>query len=278
MTGGQRASDKYKVVNGRKTMNNEKTSAATVLAAIEITKGFSFPDKTIPVLSRVSINIPRGDWITIIGPSGGGKTTLVKILAGILTPDSGKITIDAEGQDPCRVIAYMPQNDSLLPWRTSLGNAILASQIEGRSRKEAQSEARELFGRFGLAGFENLYPSELSGGMRQRLALIRTFLSHREVLLLDEPLGSLDPLTRTTMQEWLLLVWQQLGKSILLVTHDVDEAIFLSDLIYLFSRRPAHVRRQFNIELPRPRARAAQSLIELKAKILDLIHTETLNG
>jgi len=101
--------------------------------------------------------------------------------------------------------------------------------------------------------------------------------SHREVLLLDEPLGSLDPLTRTTMQEWLLLVWQQLGKSILLVTHDVDEAIFLSDLIYLFSRRPAHVRRQFNIDLPRPRARAAQSLIELKTKILDLIHTETLN-
>jgi len=259
-------------------MNNERTSSATVLAATGITKSFPSPDKTIPVLSQVAINIPRGDWVTIIGPSGGGKTTLVKILAGILIPDSGKIIIEAKGEDPRRVIAYMPQNDSLLPWRTSLGNAILTSEIEGRSRKEAQSEARELFGRFGLAGFENLYPSELSGGMRQRLALIRTFLSHREVLLLDEPLGSLDPLTRTTMQEWLLLVWQELGKSILLVTHDVDEAIFLSDLIYLFSRRPAHVRRHFNIELPRPRARTAQSLMELKTKILDLIHTETLNG
>ena len=168
----------------------------------------------------------------------------------------------------------MPQRDTLLPWRTALDNAILASEIESRSRECARAEARDLFCRFGLEGFEDLYPAELSGGMRQRLALIRTFLTHREVLLLDEPLGSLDALTRTAVQEWLLAVWEGLGKSILFVTHDVEEAVVLSDQIVLLSARPARVRQRFSVDFPRPRKRTEKDFVSLKGKILDLVHAE----
>jgi len=179
----------------------------SAIAAEEITKSFPIAGGKIPVLKRVSIDIRSGSWSTIIGPSGCGKTTFVKIMAGLLQPDSGRVLTDAGEGDPRERIAYMPQSDTLLPWRTALDNAILASEIARRPREEARAKAKRLFARFGLAGFEALYPAELSGGMRQRLALIRTFLAHREVLLLDEPLGSLDALTRATLQDWLLSVW-----------------------------------------------------------------------
>lgn len=259
-------------------MNNSKAVSPTVIEAVEISKAFVVPGGRICVLDRVSIAIPQGNWATVIGPSGCGKTTLLKILAGVLAPDSGKILLDVEEVNPRGKLAYMPQSDTLLPWRTALENAILAARIDGRSHQESRAEARNLFVRFGLAGFENRYPTELSGGMRQRLALVRTFLAHRGVLLLDEPLGSLDALTRTSMQEWLRSVWEELGKSILLVTHDVEEAILLSDRIYLFSSRPAHVRRVFSVALSHPRARTAEAVVALKREILALIHAEKADG
>ena len=248
------------------------------IAAEAIGKFFPVTGGRIPVLDRVSIDIRSGSWATIIGPSGCGKTTFLKIMAGLLQPDSGRILTDVGEGDPREQIAYMPQSDTLLPWRTALDNAILASEIDGRPREEARAKAKRLFARFGLAGFEALYPAELSGGMRQRLALIRTFLAHREVLLLDEPLGSLDALTRATLQDWLLSVWEELGKTILLVTHDVEEAILLSDRIHLLSARPAHVRKEFTVEFPRPRSRTAEPLVKLKGEILDLIHGEAFNA
>ncbi|MEA3356415.1 MAG: ABC transporter ATP-binding protein [Candidatus Bipolaricaulota bacterium] len=248
------------------------------IAVADISKSFTSQTGRIPVLDGVSIDVTQGAWVTVLGPSGCGKTTLIRIMSGLLIPDSGRIITDIGEGDPRGQIAYMPQSDTLLPWRTALDNAILASEIDGQPCEQAKKDARRLFSRFGLAGFENLYPTELSGGMRQRLALIRTFLAHREVLLLDEPLGSLDALTRAAVQEWLLDVWSELRKTILLVTHDIEEALLLSDRIELLSTRPARVRREFSPELPRPRSRTAEPLVKLKGEILELIHREGLDA
>ena len=255
-------------------MSEQERTIPTALAAVVVSKSFPSLERRLAVLDRVSLKIPQGSFTALIGPSGCGKTTLIKILAGLLTPDSGRILTGTRDGDPRDRIAYMPQSDTLLPWRTAIDNAILASRIDRRSKQVALAEAKNLFSRFGLSGFEDLYPTELSGGMRQRLALIRTFLAHRDVLLLDEPLGSLDALTRASLQDWLLSVRQELKKTILLVTHDVEEAVLLSDRIILLSARPAHVREVFPVEFSRPRSRIAAPLVRLKGEILDLIHTE----
>ncbi len=259
-------------------MNEQARAIPTALAAVAVSMSFSSPAGRLAVLDRVSLEISQGSFTTLIGPSGCGKTTFIKVLAGLLTPESGRILAGTREGDPRDRIAYMPQSDTLLPWCTALDNAILASRIDRRPKQIAVAEAKDLFSRFGLSGFEDLYPTELSGGMRQRLALIRTFLAHRDVLLLDEPLGSLDALTRASLQDWLLSIWQELKKTILLVTHDVEEATLLSDRIVLLSARPAHVRKVFPVEFSRPRSRTASPLVRLKGEILDLIHAEGSNG
>lgn len=244
-------------------------SQGAALTAREICKTFRLNTGPLPVLDRVSLSIPRGNWVSVVGKSGCGKTTFLKVLAGLIPPDSGEVIVGgAQGR---RNIAYMPQSDALFPWRTSLANAIIASEIDGRPLPEAKAEARRLFSRFGLSECEDLYPAELSGGMKKRLALIRTFLAHRDVLLLDEPLAYLDALTRAEIQDWLVSVWQEMGNTVLLVTHDVEEAVYLSDWVCVFSPRPAHVRGEFPVTLPRPRSRTDPSLIELKAQVLGLI-------
>ncbi len=249
-------------------------SATVHLAVNEITKSFPSPSGNIPALAGVSFDIEHQGWTTLIGPSGCGKTTLVKILAGILPADSGEVVVGESSMPLRRLAAYMPQSDTLLPWRTALSNALLPAEIDGRPRRDAVSEARDLFARFGLAGFEDLYPVELSGGMKQRLTLMRTFLAHRDLLLLDEPLGALDALTRARLQEWLMGVWSEMGKTVLMVTHDVEEALLLSDRIVLLSARPARVRREFEISIPRPRSRSAVEVVTLKEELLRLIYTE----
>ena len=222
------------------------------------------------VLNSVTFDVKTGTWATILGPSGCGKTTLLRILTGLLDPDAGDVVVGfAPGLTGCA--AYLPQRDTLLPWRTALDNATLASEIEGRPRAEARAEAVELFAHFGLAGFEDRFPSQLSGGMRQRLSLIRTFLAHRDVLLLDEPLGALDPLTRATLQDWLLSVWTELRKTILLVTHDVEEALLLSDRVLVMTERPASIALDTPVELRRPRDRASADLAAEKGKLLQML-------
>ena len=253
-----------------------KGTATSPVILHEVRKGFPGLSGVLPVLDGISFSVERGGFAGIVGPSGCGKTTLIKIIAGVIPADSGSIVL-GDGRGETRT-AYMPQSDTLLPWRTAIGNAILPAQIDHRPKEEAQREARELFARFGLSGFEKLYPIELSGGMRQRLALMRTFLSHREVLLLDEPLGALDALTRARLQDWLLSVWQEMRKTILLVTHDVEEALLLSDRIILFSARPAHVQADFPVDEPRPRARSDRSLMEQKEELLHLIYAEEGSG
>jgi ABC-type nitrate/sulfonate/bicarbonate transport system ATPase subunit len=228
----------------------------------------------LPVLAGVSLAVPPGGWATLIGPSGCGKTTLLKVAAGLLRPAEGEVLLAGQPVDPLGKVTYMPQADTLLPWRDALGNAILAAEVDGRSRAAARAEARDLFHRFGLAGFEEAYPHELSGGMRQRLALIRTFMSHRDVLLLDEPLGALDALTRAALQEWLAEVWETLGKTVLFVTHDVEEAVLLSDRIYVLSPRPARVVAVLPVDLPRPRDRTSGELAGVKAQVLTHLESD----
>ncbi len=245
--------------------------SSSLLQVHDLSKHYRQRGINVHVLDRLSFALEGGTWTTILGPSGCGKTTLLKILVGLERADSGTVLVDGAQVPQLGSIAYLPQHDTLLPWRDALGNAILASEIDGRSLKEAKREAIELFEHFGLGGFEFVYPHQLSGGMRQRLALIRTFLAHRPILLLDEPLGALDPLTRATLQTWLLEVWSELRKTVLLVTHDAEEALLLSDRVLVLSERPASLQRDQAVELPRPRDRGSADLVARKTALLDLL-------
>jgi len=218
------------------------------------------------VLDGVSFTVQNGEWISVVGPSGCGKTTLLRVCAGLLPPWSG--TVQVFGSSPRGKTSYMPQGDSLLPWRTALGNILAALEVDGRPRPEAVSKARDCLAQFGLGGFEKSYPFELSGGMRQRVALLRAFLAQRELLLLDEPLGALDALTRAELQDWLFSVWQSLRKTVVLVTHDVEEALLLSDRVLVLSARPAKVIAEFSVSSPRPRARTDPWIQGLREEIM----------
>ena len=229
----------------------------------------------LPTLEQVDLTAQEGEFVTLIGPSGCGKSTLFNILSGLEPADAGQVLLDGrEVTGQAGLFAYMPQRDLLLPWRNVLDNVILGAEIAGRNLAEARAEARALLPLFGLEGFERNYPATLSGGMRQRAALLRTFLCHRAVLLLDEPFGALDALTRAGMQEWLLAVWQQLGQTVLFITHDVDEAVFLSDRVYVLTRRPARVCLELPIALSRPRHRSlvtSPAFIALKRRLLEAL-------
>lgn len=207
---------------------------------------FSYGDKTI--LKDLSFTVEDGEFISVLGPSGCGKSTLLNVLAGILTAESGQIRIDGtEMHGISNQFAYMPQNDFLFPWKTILDNVCLYGEIHHR-KKEMKEEARRQMARFGLEGCENKYPSELSGGMRQRAAFLRTTLCEAGIYLLDEPFGALDVITRGDMQDWLRELGGKLNKTTLLVTHDTDEAIYLSDRILILGAPGEGVRREIRIE------------------------------
>jgi len=229
----------------------------------------------LPTLDRVDLVVGVGEFVSLVGPSGCGKSTLFNIVSGLEPADAGQVILD--GRDvtgQAGLFAYMPQRDLLLPWRTLLDNVILGAELAGRRRQQARQEARGLLPLFGLEGFERNYPATLSGGMRQRAALLRTFLFQRDVLLLDEPFGALDALTRAGMQQWLLEVWAQLSRTILFITHDVEEAVFLSDRVYVLTARPARVQLELPIALSRPRRRdlvTSPSFIALKRRLLEAV-------
>jgi ABC-type nitrate/sulfonate/bicarbonate transport system ATPase subunit len=204
------------------------------------------------VLDGVRLDARPGELVSVIGPSGCGKSTLFNVLAGLVEPAAGSVLVDGAPASGS-TFAYMPQKDLLFPWRTVLDNAALGLEVGGLGKRAARERAAPLFEPFGLAGFENARPSELSGGMRQRAALLRTVVQARDVLLLDEPFGALDSLTRTSMQEWLEVMRARYGWTVLLITHDIREAVFLSDRVVVLGPRPATVRRVVEIDLPRPR-------------------------
>ena|SRR5215211_323244 len=211
----------------------------------------------VVALEEVSLEVRGGEVVAVVGPSGCGKSTLLELIAGLQQPDAGEIAVGgtAEPRERLATCAYMPQRDGLLPWRDALGNAALALECQGFGRTRARAAAAPLFERFGLGGFEPAAPAELSGGMRQRVAFVRTLLAGRPVLLLDEPFGALDSLTRGQMQEWLAGALASEPRTVVLVTHDVDEALLLADRVAIMSPRPGQVVRELSVDLPRPRPR-----------------------
>ncbi|MFF0546470.1 ABC transporter ATP-binding protein [Nocardia thailandica] len=242
-----------------------------------VTKSFPQPGRNTPdlaVLGGVSFTVRAGEFVTVIGPSGCGKSTVFNMLAGLETPDSGSIGFGAGGNTAGHC-AYMPQKDLLFPWRTVLDNTVLGLRVQGVPKAEARRRARALFPLFGLSGFEDARPDELSGGMRQRAALLRTVVQDRELVLLDEPFGALDSLTRTEMQSWLQDVWQRYRWMVLMITHDIREAVYLSDRVVVLSARPATVRHEMRIDLPRPRTLSlltTPEFVALEEELLAVLH------
>ncbi|MGW1737764.1 ABC transporter ATP-binding protein [Nocardia sp. NPDC001965] len=245
-----------------------------------LTKSFARPGRrpARQILGGVSFTAQPGEFVSVIGPSGCGKSTVFNMLAGLETPDSGSIRFGTgDGEPAAAHCAYMPQKDLLFPWRTVLDNTILGLQVHGVAKAEARRRARELFPVFGLSGFEDARPSQLSGGMRQRAALLRTVVQERELLLLDEPFGALDSLTRTEMQSWLQEVWQRYRWMVLMITHDIREAVYLSDRVIVLSARPATVRREVRVDLPRPRELGmitAPEFVVAEQELLEVLHEE----
>ncbi|MBR7191459.1 ABC transporter ATP-binding protein [Gordonia sp. SCSIO 19800] len=250
------------------------------LVVDRLTKSFPRPGRGQPprqVLDGVSFTAEPGEFVSVIGPSGCGKSTVFGLLAGLDVPDSGSASV---GSEPAVAghCAYMPQKDLLFPWRTVLDNTILGLQVQGVPTNEARRRAADLFPAFGLAGFEDARPFQLSGGMRQRAALLRTVVSNRDLVLLDEPFGALDSLTRTEMQTWLQSVWQRYRWTVLMITHDVREAVHLSDRVIVLSARPATVVHEVRVDLPRPRDPAgltAPEFVALERELLEVLHDES---
>jgi ABC-type nitrate/sulfonate/bicarbonate transport system ATPase subunit len=229
-------------------------------------------------VDRATLTVEAGEFVALVGPSGCGKSTLLSAIAGLVEPDegeiwlSGKPTMKRLGQT-----GLMPQRDALLPWRSVLDNTILGVEMAGGNTRNARQHARDLLPRFGLDGFGDAYPSELSGGMRQRAAFLRTVLTDQDTLLLDEPFGALDALTRRSMQEWLLGLWDDLGRTILMVTHDVEEALLLADHVAVMTARPGRIKSVESVTLPRPRHSDMISdpeFVAQKARLLAALHDE----
>ena len=243
------------------------TSAGTQVAVSDVTHRFG----SLTALQDLSLTVDAGQVLGVVGPSGCGKSTLLELLAGLSEPDTGSIAVGGltDRRERC---AYMPQRDLLLPWRDAVANAALALECQGISRAGARDRARPLFERFGLAEFENARPAELSGGMRQRVAFMRTLLAGRPVLLLDEPFGALDAITRASMHEWLADALEAEPRTVILVTHDVEEALMLSDRVAVLSPRPGRVVAELEVSLPRTQRTVTDPMLhELRQQALEAL-------
>lgn len=232
-------------------------------------------EPAMAVLDGLSLRADAGEFVSVLGPSGCGKSTVLRVLAGLLVPDGGSADVaGASVLGRPGAATMQPQRDTLLPWKRAMDNAVLGAVVAGVPARQAQESAARLWDRFGLTGYERAWPGELSGGMRQRLALLRAFLVPRPLILLDEPLGALDAITRRDLQVWLEQVWEADRRSVLLVTHDVDEAILLSDRVVVLSDRPARVLADIAVGLPRPRTAglvADAGFAEHRAEVLDAL-------
>ena len=219
--------------------------------------------REVVALDRVDLEVGPGEVVAVVGPSGCGKSTLLELAAGLQVPDEGSVRAPT--------CSYMPQRDLLLPWRDALGNAALALECQGVPRAEARRRAEPLFERFGLAEFERSRPAALSGGMRQRVAFLRTLLAGRPLLLLDEPFGALDAITRADLQEWLAATLAVEPRTVVLVTHDVEEAAFLADRIVVLSPRPGRIVAEFAVDAARPRSLTDPALAELRGRAMEAL-------
>lgn len=227
------------------------------------------------IIDDISLELKENEFVTLIGPSGCGKSTIFNMISGLIHIDSGKVLIDGkECTGKTGKVSYMYQKDLLLPWQKIIDNAALPLRIRGYNRKDSHQRVKKYFKLFGLEGFEYKYPHQLSGGMRQRAALMRTYMNSKDIILLDEPLGGLDAITKFKMQNWLLGVLEKLQVSILFITHDIEEAIFLSDRIYVLSNRPAKIKKEIVVDLPKPRNReiiTSKKFNEIEKGILGIL-------
>ena len=234
-------------------------------------------------IGEISFQVEKGEFVSLVGPSGCGKTTLLMCIAGLIPASSGMVKVNGAGiSGPPKnlVLVFQEYNRSLFAWRSVLGNVLFGLEVRGKLSRETEDRARHLIGLVGLEGFERHYPWELSGGMQQRVAIARALAYGPEVLLMDEPFGSVDALTRLELEDTLLKLWQELKTTILFVTHDIEEAIYLSDRICLLSRRPSRVVRGIEIRLERPRnqlaTRADRRFVELRNDIYKQISDQAV--
>jgi len=234
--------------------NTLDSQAGPILEADEITMTYLGGQGSLEALEGVSLQVNAGEFLCIVGPSGCGKSTLLRALGGLVRPTSGRVYLGGELLTaPRRQIGFVFQKANLMPWRTVLRNVTLPLEIQGLKNEEAGQQARELLKLVGLEGFEDAYPHELSGGMEQRVAIARALIHDPAILLLDEPFGSLDALTRERMNLELLRIWEARRKTVVMVTHSIQEAVFLADRILVMSSRPGRIEASFPVPLPRPR-------------------------
>lgn len=226
------------------------------LEIIDIISTYEERGRRLQALDGLNLTVGDAEFVALVGPSGSGKSTLLDIISGLIEPDSGSVLLNGVATTASQRLgrsAYMQQRDLLLPWRTTIGNAAVGLEAGGVSRSVAEQTAAGQLRRFGLEGFGVSYPGQLSGGMRQRTAFLRTMLLHKELLLLDEPFGALDALTRADLQRWLVGLWEEERSAVLMVTHDVEEAVHLADRVIVLTPRPGRVATEVAISLPRPR-------------------------
>lgn len=233
----------------------------------------SFENK--PVIQNLSFSVQKGEFVSILGPSGSGKSTLFHLIGGILQPNSGEIILDGKniaGQKGH--VSFMPQHPSLLPWRNLLDNILLGQELAGKRDKE---KARKMLAKAGLEGHEKSYPHQLSGGMQQRASFLRALISPQPLMCLDEPFSALDEFTRLEMQKWLISIWEQHRRTVLFITHNIEEALFLSDRLLIFTERPARLRADVIVPFSRPRHPSLfleEEFFHWKRKIYEILRGE----
>jgi len=241
-----------------------------------LSKTFKKGNQEVSALINIDMTVKDGEFVTILGPSGCGKTTLLRIIAGLETYTGGTVSLDGElitGPGPKRGMVF--QEYSLFPWKTVLGNIMFGPLMKGVSKKEAEEKAISYLELVGLSDFKNSYPYELSGGMKQRVAIARALANDPEIILMDEPFGALDAQTRNNLQNELLRIWQEEKRTIIFVTHSVDEAVFLSDRIVILSKRPGTIKKEIPIFIPLPRDRTRPEENMIRNEVLRLLDTNT---
>ncbi|HXG01872.1 MAG TPA: ABC transporter ATP-binding protein [Candidatus Binatia bacterium] len=245
-----------------------------------VAKRYPTASGSVEALAEVSLTVRRGEFCTLIGPSGCGKSTLLAMVGGLVAPDAGRVLIDGRpvtGPDPRRV-AMVFQDPGLFPWRTAVENVEFGLEVQGVERKQRRRVAADLLGPLGLRGFADRYPRELSGGMRQRVAIGRALAVDAEILLMDEPFGALDEQTRLLMGEWLLDIWRRTRKTVLFVTHSLHEALALSSRVAVMTARPGRIKSVLELPQPYPRAMESADLVTLRAKLWSEIRDESLRA
>ncbi|MGC8936097.1 MAG: ABC transporter ATP-binding protein [Candidatus Methanomethylicaceae archaeon] len=240
-----------------------------------VSKRYEFGSSSLQVIDNLTFDVNENEFVCVVGPSGCGKTTLLRIISGLEPPSSGSVLVGDFPPDPKKQkFGVIFQEDSLLPWRTVLGNVKFGLELQGHEVHERDKIAKEYLELVGLQGFENYYPHQISGGMKKRVAIARALAIDPDLILMDEPFADLDAQTRSLMQRELLKIWFKLSKTVLFITHNVEEAVFLAQRVVILTKRPSRVKQIISIDLPYPRARLSPAFISYRERILTAFHEE----